>query len=92
MIAAGAEAAWARLRDGVATAPTVVPCAGAGRPLWHSESETEQGAAARACLECPVMVLCDAYASTADERSGVWGGWTEKERRRARRRTRRATA
>lgn len=92
MIPAGAESAWARLQDEAARSPVVVPCAGYGWRLWHSEDDEEQAAAARACLDCPVMVLCDAYASTAGERWGVWGGVTEKDRRRAQRRAQEMTA
>lgn len=89
-VPAGAEAEWARLRDGIAALPVAVPCAGPGRPFWHSTDVAEQAAAARACLECPLLDRCDDYATAAGERSGVWGGWTEQERRA--RRTGRATA
>ena len=89
-VPAGAEAEWARLRDGIAALPVAVPCAGPERPFWHSTDVAEQAVAARACLECPLLDRCDDYATAAGERWGVWGGTTDKERRA--RRTGRATA
>ena len=89
-VPAGAEAEWARLRAGIAALPVAVPCAGPERPFWHSTDVAEQAAAARACLECPLLDRCDDYATAAGERWGVWGGTTDKERRA--RRTGRATA
>ncbi|MGP9537012.1 WhiB family transcriptional regulator [Brachybacterium sp. AOP43-C2-M15] len=65
------------------TGSVEVPCAGWQRELWHGETKAEQAAAVRLCLECPVMVECAAYADAAGERWGVWGGVTERERRRA---------
>lgn len=89
-VPAGAEAEWVRLRAGIAALPVAVPCAGPERSLWHSTDVAEQ-AAARACLECPLLDRCGDYATAAGERWGVWGGTTDKERR-AGRETRRATA
>lgn len=71
---------WGRLVSAAASTREAVPCAGHGAPFWHGDDE-EQEAAARACLECPLMSLCDDYAAAADERWGVWGGRTERERR-----------
>ena len=34
------------------------------------------------CARCPVRAECAAHALAAHERYGVWGGFTEKERRR----------
>lgn len=46
----------------------------------------DQGASARdakaICARCPVRAECLAYALERDERFGVWGGQSEKERRR----------
>lgn len=33
------------------------------------------------CAQCPVRVECLDYALTHDERFGVWGGLSERERR-----------
>lgn len=47
----------------------------------------EDAAAAKAiCAGCPVAEECLAYALTAYERHGVWGGASERERRRMRKR------
>lgn len=37
------------------------------------------------CLSCPVRAQCLAYAMGRDERFGVWGGLSERERRRLKR-------
>jgi WhiB family transcriptional regulator, redox-sensing transcriptional regulator len=42
--------------------------------------------AKRVCNGCPVRAECLEYALTNDERFGVWGGLSERERRRLRRR------
>lgn len=36
------------------------------------------------CAACPVRIECLNYALRNDERHGVWGGMTERERRRLR--------
>lgn len=60
---------------------------------WESESQRErrerEAAVTEVCLDCPVMVLCDAYASSVTpegklaEPDGVWGGRTGLERHKA---------
>jgi WhiB family redox-sensing transcriptional regulator len=42
------------------------------------------------CAACPVRVSCLEYAITVRERDGVWGGTTERERRRIIRQRRRS--
>ena len=37
------------------------------------------------CKECPVRLLCLEYALEANERYGIWGGTTHKERKKLRR-------
>lgn len=37
------------------------------------------------CKNCPVSVECLEYAMAHDERYGIWGGYTERERRRLKR-------
>lgn len=51
------------------------------------ESHTEAQAV---CRRCDVQAECLAYALTSDERFGVWGGTSERERRRIRRARQRA--
>ncbi|ONK24265.1 hypothetical protein BLX87_06150, partial [Bacillus sp. VT-16-64] len=38
--------------------------------------------------ECPVSTACLDYALAKDERFGIWGGMSERERRRLRRQSR----
>ncbi|RUQ21228.1 MULTISPECIES: WhiB family transcriptional regulator [Kocuria] len=42
--------------------------------------------AKRVCSECPVSQACLDYALARDERFGIWGGLSERERRRLRKR------
>jgi WhiB family redox-sensing transcriptional regulator len=42
--------------------------------------------ARRVCASCPVKTDCLDYALANDERFGVWGGLSERERRRLKRR------
>jgi WhiB family redox-sensing transcriptional regulator len=43
-------------------------------------------AAKRICQTCPVQPECLEYALANDERFGIWGGMSERERRRLKRR------
>lgn len=55
----------------------------------------ENDVAARArevCASCPVRLECLEFALTHDERFGIWGGTSERERRRLRRARRRGVA
>lgn len=42
--------------------------------------------AKQVCAACPVRAECLEYALTHDERFGIWGGASERERRRMKRR------
>ena len=42
--------------------------------------------AKKVCTECEVKVECLEYALANDERFGIWGGLSERERRKLRRR------
>lgn len=62
------------------------------RTFFPSNSNGEVTAAKRVCKGtgpddpvCPVMDECLVYAMDFDERFGVWGGTSERERRRLRR-------
>jgi len=54
----------------------------------YGELKTERVARERAakavCAECPVQDLCLEFALSTPEHDGVWGGLTDKERRRMR--------
>lgn len=71
-------------------------------PAWHARAECGKADpdqfypgkgeymvvrdAKRICGRCPVTAECLAYALDHGERWGVWGGKSERERRRLRRR------
>ncbi|MDE1642854.1 WhiB family transcriptional regulator [Actinotignum sanguinis] len=60
-------------------------------PIGSSASALAQtDRAKRVCQECTVREDCLSYALEHNQDSGVWGGTSEDERRRLRRRTARA--
>jgi WhiB family redox-sensing transcriptional regulator len=65
-------------------------CRGLGYELFFPESEEapEAEEAKAICAECEVAAQCLAYAVAAKEEYGIWGGMTARERRSARRRSR----
>ena len=65
-----------------ARAPSEVPCRAdqLPTPIWTSEDEAVQRAAALACLECPVLRECRRYALAHPAEAGVLGGLTERDR------------
>lgn len=60
-------------------------CAGTDPDLWFAVGAREHKLAKRICRSCPVRMECLAYAMDAPVDHGVWGGMTERERRRYRR-------
>jgi WhiB family redox-sensing transcriptional regulator len=61
-------------------------CARFDPDLFFAPGALEHKMAKRVCRECPVRRQCLDYAMEAPVDHGVWGGLTERERRRARRR------
>ena len=60
----------------------VAACRGMGPALWYPPRGEDPRPAQRICADCPVQAECaDAGRS---ERWGIWGGTTERERRRLR--------
>lgn len=57
-------------------------CRGLDAAIFYPDDETEALAAKNVCDECAVRVACLDHALTAREKSGVWGGATERDRRR----------
>jgi len=51
-----------------------------GPDLWHSQEMGEIALAKSICKECPLVDKCLKYAIDNDERLGVWGGTTPRER------------
>lgn len=57
-------------------------CIGLDPDVFYPISEEAAGEAKAVCRECPVREPCLEYALANRERDGVWGGATERERRR----------
>lgn len=64
-------------------------CAQVGAELFFVDKGENPQPAKDVCALCPVRRECLEYALSNDERFGVWGGKTERERRRLRREQRR---
>ncbi len=60
-------------------------CAQVDPELWFPEKGGSTREAKALCARCPVRPECLAYALAHDERFGVWGGASERARRRMRR-------
>jgi len=61
-------------------------CAQTDPEAFFPEKGGSTREAKRVCLSCDVRAECLEYALTHDERFGIWGGLSERERRRFRRR------
>lgn len=56
-------------------------CLGTDPEFFHPRSQKGVTAAKEVCRGCPVRMLCLEYAIHRRERLGIWGGYTEAERR-----------
>lgn len=56
--------------------------------LWFPEKGDSAKAAKQVCAACPVRQACLDYAMRHDERFGIYGGLTERERKALRRQAR----
>ena len=65
-------------------------CRDADPDLFFPTSRDSSDKAMAICGSCPVQPECLDYAFDAGERFGIWGGLTEKDRRKARARMRRS--
>lgn len=65
------QAGW--MRDGL--------CAQTDPDSYYPEQGESTAAAKQVCQGCPVRAECLAYALARNERFGVWGGLSERERR-----------
>ena len=61
-------------------------CAQTDPEVFFPEKGGSPALAKRVCRVCPVRLPCLAFALAVGERHGVWGGLSERERRRVRRR------
>jgi WhiB family redox-sensing transcriptional regulator len=66
-------------------------CQGLEARIFYPADEFEAESAKNVCEACLVQDRCLEYALTSREHEGVWGGCTEKERRRIQRQRRRAS-
>ena len=57
-------------------------CRGVEPDIFYPVSDEEAEEAKAICDECPVRQPCLEYAIANREKDGVWGGATERERRR----------
>lgn len=64
-------------------------CRGIDPDLFFPETDEEAEPAKEICTVCSVRAACLEHALGARERDGVWGGATERERRRMIRQRRR---
>jgi WhiB family redox-sensing transcriptional regulator len=65
-------------------------CRGVDPDIFYPVSEEEAEEARSVCRSCAVMEACLEWALVNRERDGVWGGATERERRRLIRQRRRS--
>lgn len=65
-------------------------CRGVDPDIFFPVSDEEAEDAKAICGLCPVQELCLEWAISTREKEGVWGGATERERRRIIRRRRRS--
>ena len=64
-------------------------CQGLDPESFYPAEDDDAGLAKAICNECPVQEPCLEYALSVREKDGVWGGCTERERRRLIRQRRR---
>ncbi len=64
-------------------------CRGLDAGVFYPDTEEEAEIAKQVCAECGVRVTCLEFALASREKVGVWGGATERERRRMLRQRRR---
>lgn len=64
-------------------------CRGLDPELFFPETEEQADVAKMICQGCDVRILCLEHALASREKVGVWGGATERERRRLIRQRRR---
>ncbi|MEY4173413.1 MAG: hypothetical protein RI900_578 [Actinomycetota bacterium] len=65
-------------------------CRGLEPGIFYPDDDDEALEAKSVCAECSVRVACLEYALNQREKAGVWGGATERERRRMIRQRRRS--
>ena len=64
-------------------------CRGLDASVFYPDDGGGAEVAKSVCAECPVQAACLDYALSVREKAGVWGGATERDRRRIIRQRRR---
>jgi WhiB family redox-sensing transcriptional regulator len=64
-------------------------CRGLEASIFYPDDDVEADVAKSVCAQCGVRSACLEYAISHRERAGVWGGATERDRRRIIRQRRR---
>ena len=64
-------------------------CRGLDAGIFYPVNDEEAAIAKQVCEECGVRAACLDHALSSREKAGVWGGATERERRRMLRQRRR---
>ena len=67
-------------------------CRGLDAAIFYPASDEEAGEAKAICARCPVREPCLEFALSTRESDGIWGGATERERRRLLRQRRKRAA
>lgn len=57
-------------------------CRGLDAGLFYPDNDEEAEIAKQVCAQCGVRQVCLDFALTKREKVGIWGGATERERRR----------
>jgi WhiB family redox-sensing transcriptional regulator len=65
-------------------------CRGLDSSIFYPDDDDDAEAARGVCGQCHVQNTCLEYALNAREKAGVWGGATERDRRRIIRQRRRS--
>lgn len=65
-------------------------CRGLDPGVFYPETDDEADQAKSVCADCGVRIACLEHALSSREKVGVWGGATERERRRIVRQRRRS--
>lgn len=65
-------------------------CRGLDAGIFYPDDDDEAGIAKQVCDQCHVREACLEFALTKREKIGVWGGASERERRRILRQRRRS--
>jgi WhiB family transcriptional regulator, redox-sensing transcriptional regulator len=65
-------------------------CRGADPAVFYPDEDEDASEAKAICESCPVREPCLEHALVVREKHGVWGGLTERERRRVIRQRRRS--